>query len=912
GHAATSAPLSFGVAATPAGAAYPSPFGPGNVVESFSSDGPRRYFFNSNGTARTPGNFSSTGGTQLDKPDLTAADGVFVTGAGDFPGQFFGTSAAAPNAAAIAALFKSANPGFTGAQLKSLLLSTAIDIEAPGIDRDSGVGIIMASPRQAGCTFPVTPSTASFGASGGSGSVSVIPSSGICNYGVWSNVPWITITGSGVRTDNGTVAYTVMPNPGTARVGTVQAQGGQAQTVSQAGTAAGAFDSSGTTFIPDNTTVESAINVTGITGQISNVTVSFYITHTFDADLTISLVGPDGTTRMLSVENGGSANNYGSACSPLSSRTTFDDSATTYITHGSAPFIGSFRPEQPLSAFNGRAFSNANGVWKLRINDGFSGDTGTLMCWSLNINQTPFPELPNLGVFRPSIGRFFFSGQPAIDWGLAGDMPVPADYNGDGIRDTAVFRPSIGTWFIRGGATISWGLPGDIPVPADYNGDGITDIAVFRPSSGTFFVRNISTVTWGAAGDLPVVGDYNGDGVADVAVYRPGTGQWFVRNVLITTWGNAADIPVPADYNGDGVIDIAVFRPSTGVWYVKDQFSHLWGQPGDVPVPLQRDGDGRAELGVFRPAAGVWLFKNRTTDATEIGAWGASGDIPLGRAMPPVQTKFGDYDGDRKADLTVYRPSTGDWVSLRSLSGMTDYTIRTWGLSSDLPVGRDYDGDGKLDPAVYRPSLGRWLVLQSSTNYSTFTSQDFGLSTDLPVPADYDGDGKTDLAVFRPSLGRWIILLSSSGLTVQYDWGLSTDVPVPGDFDGDGVTDLVVFRPSTGKWFIYNRMTGASASPDWGLNGDVPSAADFDGDGRADLAVFRPSIGRWFIKSSIDGATTIADWGLSGDYVVPADYDGDGKADIAVFRPADGTWYVRGLFNRSWGLSSDIPALKNP
>ena len=45
---------------------------------------------------------------------------------------------------------------------------------------------------------------------------------------------------------------------------------------------------------------------------------------------------------------------------------------------------------------------------------------------------------------------------------------------------------------------------------------------------------------------------------------------------------------------------------------------------------------------------------------------------------------------------------------------------------------------------------------------------------------------------------------------------------------------------------------------------------------------------------------------------MPADYDGDGKADVAVFRPSTGMWYVRGLFNRSWGLSGDIPALKNP
>ena len=80
-------------------------------VETFSSDGPRRIFFNADGTAYTPGNVSSTGGVLLQKPDLTAADGVSVTGVGGFASPFFGTSAAAPHAAAIAALVKSANPG---------------------------------------------------------------------------------------------------------------------------------------------------------------------------------------------------------------------------------------------------------------------------------------------------------------------------------------------------------------------------------------------------------------------------------------------------------------------------------------------------------------------------------------------------------------------------------------------------------------------------------------------------------------------------------------------------------------------------------------------------------------------------------------------------------------------------------
>ena len=75
------------------------------------------------------------------KPDITAADGVSITGAGGFPNPFFGTSAAAPHAAAIAGLIKSANPS-TPEQIRAALIGSAIDIEAPGVDRDSGAGII--------------------------------------------------------------------------------------------------------------------------------------------------------------------------------------------------------------------------------------------------------------------------------------------------------------------------------------------------------------------------------------------------------------------------------------------------------------------------------------------------------------------------------------------------------------------------------------------------------------------------------------------------------------------------------------------------------------------------------------------------------------------------------------------------
>lgn len=143
GHSMSS--LAYSVAATPAASPgpFPNPHSAANVSETFSSDGPRRIFFTDNGTPITPGNFSSTGGTLRQKPDITAADRVSVTGVGGFPTTFSGTSAAAPHAGAIAALLLSQFPNLTPAQVRTILINTAIDIETAGVDRTTGAGIIM-------------------------------------------------------------------------------------------------------------------------------------------------------------------------------------------------------------------------------------------------------------------------------------------------------------------------------------------------------------------------------------------------------------------------------------------------------------------------------------------------------------------------------------------------------------------------------------------------------------------------------------------------------------------------------------------------------------------------------------------------------------------------------------------------
>ncbi len=154
------------------------------------------------------------------------------------------------------------------------------------------------------------------------------------------------------------------------------------------------FNSNAQTFnatagpIPDVVCTNFPITVSGI-GVMSSVSirqVSINLTHTFCADLDISLISPTGVTIDLTSDNGGGGDNY--------TNTIFSPTAAASITTGVAPFTGSFTPEQPFNTFAG---VTANGAWTLRVCDDAAGDIGALISASISFNFSatagPIPDL---------------------------------------------------------------------------------------------------------------------------------------------------------------------------------------------------------------------------------------------------------------------------------------------------------------------------------------------------------------------------------------------------------------------------------------------------------------------------------------------------------------------------------------
>ncbi len=182
---------------------------------------------------------------------------------------------------------------------------------------------------------------------------------------------------------------------------------------------------------------------------------------------------------------------------------------------------------------------------------------------------------------------------------------------------------------------------------------------------------------------------------------------------------------------------------------------------------------------------------------------------------------------DGKADPSVTRNVGGtlSWYIQRSALGFTGVVFGN--TATDVNVRGDFDGDGKADVGVYRTDAGSpasaFFILRSSDG--TVAAQNFGNSTtDSVLPADFDGDGRADFAVYRftgAGAGNWYWLRSSDGAFANVSFGISGDIPAPGDYDGDRRTDQAVWRAGSPAAFYLNRSSTGFTGFSFGTTGDI-------------------------------------------------------------------------------------------
>jgi subtilisin-like proprotein convertase family protein len=193
--------------------------------------------------------------------------------------------------------------------------------------------------------------------------------------------------------------------------------------------AAQTFSSNTTGPIEDNAYVDYPIPVSALSTLVTDTAnfgleqVCLNLTHTYDGDLRISLIAPDGMAVVLINGIGGGDENFTNTCLRA-------DAANNFV-QGSAPFTGTFKPTGQMGLVNNG--QNPNGTWTLRVEDLAGGDTGTFLGWSIEFGSNPASYFSFQASDLPIV-VIHTHGQDIVD-----DPKILADmgiiFNGAGVRN---------------------------------------------------------------------------------------------------------------------------------------------------------------------------------------------------------------------------------------------------------------------------------------------------------------------------------------------------------------------------------------------------------------------------------------------------------------------------------------------
>jgi Subtilase family len=216
-----------------------------------------------------------------------------------------------------------------------------------------------------------------------------------------------------------------------------------------------------------------------------------------------------------------------------------------------------------------------------------------------------------------------------------------------------------------------------------------------------------------------------------------------------------------------------------------------------------------------------------------------------------------------------------------------------YGLSTDSPISGDWNGDGRDTIGVYRPSNLSFYLRNTNSAGAPDYSFTYGLKAGTPVVGDWDGDGDETIGLYDANTGYWYLNQANdgSGAELEFNFGANAggDIPVTGDWNGDGKTTIGVYRPSTRTFYLRNSNSSGSAdySFTYGLKVGAPVVADWNGDGGETIGLWDTETGWWYPNEANDGSGAEAEFnfGAKGDKPITGDWDADKDGTIGLFRP---------------------------
>jgi hypothetical protein len=784
--------------------------GVADPVETYSSDGPRKIFYTPAGAAITPGNvlFGTGGGVTLAKVDLTATDCTHSFVPGFDP--FCGTSAAAPHAAAIAGLIKSAKLTATNAQVKTALLNSALDIEAVGSDRDSGVGIVMAPAgvRALLNTLIVTKSFATNPIAVGGTSVLTITLQNTNAIAIKSvaftdtypaNVvnagsPNANITGAGCT---GTLSATAGGTTLALTVGVVPAGTTCSYKVTVTSSVIGTYldgTGAGTTPIALNSSAASASLTVGIAPAITS------------ANCTSFTVGVFGT---FTVTTTGSP-------TPAIARTAGTlPTGTMYVDNGNG-----------TGTLSGTAVA-ASGPYSLTFTASNGVGSNAVQSFTLTLNVGAAASITaSGGTPQNAIVNTLYGSVLQATVRDAGSNPVPGvnvAFNLPGSGPSGTFP---GPTTVANALTNASG----IAISPLITANGVVGAFTATATASTF-TANYSLHNFARPFRPTRHRDFNGDGKDDVVWANSSTGakvMWLMNgNTIVGASTLLTDpnwsITHYGDFNGDGKTDLLWRNTSTGemVMWLMNGTTFIGGgtllTSADWSVIKVGDfnGDGKMDL----------LWRNSVTG--EVVIWLMNGTTLIGSGTLLIDTNWvpthiADFNGDGKDDILWRNSATGQtviWImnGAAFAGGGVIMSDPNWTVTHVA----DFNVDGKAAIVWRHTSTGTALWLMNGASFASGT----GLLSDpnwvVSGIDDLNGDDRIDILWRNTATGNtaaWLMngttLISGAGL-LGPNWLITRTA----DLNGDGMADILWTNTATGEKVLW-LMNGTSPSSGFLLLGD--------------------------------------------------------------------------------------------